>query len=136
MKTEKLKQFAFVEAYDLDAFEVKLNEKLEDLMGYEAEVTFCDGDRLMARIAYVKKIRAEEETPAERGILFSCGQCPRFEHILKKNGTPDLRRVYGNCEFGEMGRVWKTQPACSYLYKMIADGRIRLALEDEEVNNG
>lgn len=135
MKTQqKLKQYAFVQAYDLDCFEVKLNEKLEDLAECEPEVTFVQSDEtnMIARIAYVKQVKILEEAPAERGARFTCGDCPLMKPIRKKDGSPDLRRVYGECDFGEMGRVWKTTPACDYLYKMIADGRIRLVLEDEE----
>lgn len=133
MKNGKLKQFAFIEAANLDYFEFKLNEKLEDLAWCEPEVAFYKDDPLRARISYVKKIEAEEQAPAERGVRFTCGDCPLFGHITKRDGTPDLRRAYGNCDFGEMGRVWKTTPACGHMYKLIADGRIRLALaEDEE----
>ena len=131
MKT-KVKQYAFIEAADLDCFEIKLNEKMEELADCDPEATFYTDDPMLARISYTKETVVQEETPAERGIRFTCGDCPMMQHITKRDGTPDLRRVYGNCDFGEMGRVYKTTPACDYLYKMIADGRIRLTLEDEE----
>lgn len=134
MTSKTLKQYAFVQAYDLDCFEVKLNEKLEDLADGDPEVAFVQNDEtnMIARICYSKEIRIEEEGPAERGARFTCGECPYFRHIRKKDGSPDLRRSFGDCDFGEMGRVWKTTPACEYLYKMITDGKIRLALEEEE----
>lgn len=132
MKKQKVKQYAFIEAADLDCFEIKLNEKLEDLAENDPEVAFYENDPQLARISYTKEIASRDESPAERGARFTCGDCPLMKHIRKKDGSPDLRRVYGECDFGEMGRVWKTTPACDYLYKLIADGRIRLTLEDEE----
>ena len=132
MRKQRVKQFAFIEAADLDCFEIKLNERLEDLAEWDPEVAFYESDPQLARISYTKETVVQEETPAERGIRFTCGDCPMMQHITKRDGTPDLRRVYGNCDFGEMGRVYKTTPACDYLYKLIADGRIRLTLEDEE----
>lgn len=132
MKKQRVKQFAFIEAADLDCFEVKLNERLEDLAEYDPEVAFYENDPQLARISYTKETEARDATPAEIGIRFTCGDCPLMKHITKRDGTPDLRRVYGECDFGEMGRVWKTTPACDYLYKLIKDGQIRLALEDEE----
>lgn len=132
MKKQKVKQYAFIEAADLDCFEIKLNEKLEDLAEYDPEVAFYENDPQLARISYMKDTETRDESPADRGARFTCGDCPMMKHIKKSDGSPDLRRVYGECDFGEMGRVWKTTPACDYLYKLIADGRIRLTLEDEE----
>lgn len=132
MKKQKVKQYAFIEAADLDCFEIKLNEKLEDLAEYDPEVAFYENDSQLARISYTKETEARDESPSERGARFTCGDCPMMKHIKKRDGSLDLRRVYGECDFGEMGRVWKTTPACDYLYKLIADGRIRLMLEDEE----
>lgn len=132
MRKQRVKQFAFIEAADLDCFEIKLNERLEDLAEYDPEVAFYENDPQLARISYTKETEARDESPADRGARFTCGDCPMMKHIKKRDGSPDLRRVYGECDFGEMGRVWKTTPACDYLYKMIADGRIRLTLEDEE----
>lgn len=132
MKKQKVKQYAFIEAADLDCFEIKLNEKLEDLAEYDPEVAFYENDPQLARISYTKETEARDESLADRGARFTCGDCPLMKHIKKRDGSPDLRRVYGECDFGEMGRVWKTTPACDYLYKMIEDGRIRLTLEDEE----
>ena len=128
------KQYAFVQAFDLDCFEVKLNEKLEDLADNDPEVAFVQNDEtnMIARICYSKEIRIGEEGPAERGVRFTCGDCPLFRHIRKRDGSPDLRRSFGDCDFGDMGRVWKTSPACGHLYKLIADGRIRLAIDEEE----
>lgn len=132
MKKQKVQQYAFVDAMDLDCFEIKLNEKLEDLAEHDPVVEFYPNHSTLARIAYTKETVVEEVSPAEKGARFTCGDCPMMKHIRKKDGSPDLRRVYGECDFGEMGRVWKTTPACDYLYKLIADGRIRLMLEDEE----
>lgn len=132
MKKQKLKQYAFIDAADLEWFEIKLNERMEELAGCDPQVEFYPHDPMLARISYSKEILVEEETPAERGARFTCGDCPLMRHIAKRDGTPDLRRAYGECDFGEMGRVYKTTPACDYLYKMIMDGRIRLKLEDEE----
>ena len=134
MKT-KYKQFAFVEAADLDCFEIKLNEKMEELADHDPEAEFYPDEPMLARISYMKEKVVEEEAAEERGIRFTCGDCPMMQHIMKRDGTPDLRRAYGNCDFGEMGRVYKTTPACSHLYRMIGDGRIRLVLEDEEEGN-
>ena len=132
MRKQRVKQFAFIEAADLDCFEIKLNERLEDLAEYDPEVAFYENDPQLARISYTKETEARDESPADSGARFTCGDCPMMKQIKKRDGSPDLRRVYGECDFGEMGRVWKTTPACDYLYKMIADGRIRLTLEDEE----
>ena len=132
MKKQKVKYYAFIDGADLDCFEIKLNEKMEELAACGPEAEFYPHDPMLARISYSKEILIEEETPAERGVKFTCGDCPMIRHIKKRDGTPDLRRAYGACDFGEMGRVYKTTLACDYLYKMIADGRIRLALTDEE----
>lgn len=132
MKKQKVKQYEFV-AYDtIDGFEMRLNEALRTLAEQRPEVTFYENDPTLARIEYTDEIVLEEETRAERGCRFTCGDCPKMKHIKKRDGSPDLRRVYGECDFGEMGRVWKTTPACDYLYKMIEDGRIRLTLEEDE----
>lgn len=131
MKTQKIKQYAFVDAVDFDCFEIKLNERLEELAECDPEVEFYETDTTLARIKYVKQKEFTPATPAEAGIKFTCGDCPMFGHIMKKDGSPDLRRTYGNCDIGEMGRVWKTTPACDYLYKRIKDGRVRLTLEDD-----
>ena len=131
MKT-KVKQYAFIEAADLDCFEIKLNEKMEELADCDPEATFYTDDPMLARISYTKETAAREQAVEDRGIRFTCGDCPLMQHITKRDGSPDLRRAYGNCDRGELGRVYKTTPACGYLYKLITDGRIRLALEDEE----
>lgn len=132
MKTQKIKQFAIIESSSADDFEERLNETMEKLADCDPEVEFSSRSDTFARITYTKKKEIELLPPAEAGIIFTCGECPFFTPITKRDGTPDQRIKYGDCPCRELGRVWKTQRACDLLYTMIKNGTIHLALNSEE----
>lgn len=132
MKTQKIKQFAIIESSSACDFEEQLNETLERLADCDPEVEFSSRSDTFARITYTKKKEIEQLPPAEAGIRFTCGECPLFTPIKKRDGTPDMRSKYGDCPCKELGRVWKTESACDLLYTMIQNGTIYLTLNEEK----
>lgn len=132
MKNQKIKQFAIIESNSAYDFQEQLNEKMEALSECNPEVEFSTRSDMFARITYTKQIAIEEKTPAEAGIRFTCGECPLFVPIMKRDGTPDLRIKYGDCPYKELGRVWRTSSACNVLYTMIKNGSVHLVLNEEK----
>lgn len=135
MACEKFQQFAIVRADTAQQFEDDLNRRLYELRDSAPEVKINDsGSTLTAQIKYtVKKMIEPEPHDYERdGIVFTCADCPHYEAIKKKDGTPDLRAKYGECKFSEFGRTYPTTNACGILYQEIRNGGIRLCLSDSE----
>ena len=121
------KRFAIVRETSASSFETQLNEKLDSLYEQNPSVTFSEtGDYLTARIEYTARVEIPDEPISERGYRFSCEDCPRFEHLLKKDGTVDGRIKYGNCPAAQYGRTLKSSPACDLLYRMIENGEVSL----------
>ena len=136
MRRSSYKQFDIIRD-DSDAiFTEKLNARMHELRNNWPEVTFSEeGKWLIARISYIK----HDEAPEDLGdvyemidVRFRCEDCPMFEQIRNKNGTPNMRVKYGDCKFSEYGRTYKDSRACDLLYMMLRDGRIHLVKNDEE----
>ena len=128
-------QFAIIRERSASTFEEKLNNRLEELVDDNTEVTFSDVDGdMVARIQYKKSVRVERpDVPmSETGILFTCADCPYLEPVLNAKGEVNGRIKYGNCQFSEYGRSYKTSPACDVLYNMIRSGEVRLCLSESE----
>lgn len=121
------KRFAIVRETSAASFEDQLNKTLEHLSDQNPKVEFSEtGDYMTARIEYEAKVEIPDEPISERGYKFSCEDCPRFEHLLKKDGTVDGRIKYGNCPAAQYGRTLKSSPACDLLYRMIENGEVEL----------
>ena len=106
-----------------------LNVTMLELADSNPEVTFTDG---CARIEYTKSFEEIAPPVTETGITFTCGECPLFRPILKKNGQPDERVKYGDCDYSEFGRTWKTSSACECLYTMLKNGTVSLSLNRDD----
>ena len=127
MKQNKIKQFIILDQNEA-GFAFDLNESLRKLADQDAVATF-DGDR--CRIEYTMTVEQEETPIEDKGITFTCGDCPMMEPITKRDGTPDERRKIGCCDFSKYGKVNKTARACPRLYRMIENGQIYLAMDTE-----
>lgn len=123
MKTTR--QFKFIKDPELNEHE--LNLTMLQLSDSKTEVTFADG---YARIEYTKSFDEIEPPITEKGIKFTCEECPLFKPILNRAGNPDGRVKYGNCDYSEFGRTWKTSPACQNLYTLIKNGTVSLMLNE------
>lgn len=122
---KRTKQFKFIKDPELN--ESELNLALLELSEKKTEVTFSDG---YARIEYTKDFEEIEPPVTEKGITFTCGECPMFKPVLNRKGEPDGRVKYGDCEFSEFGRTWKTTAACQNLYTLIKNGSVTLTLNE------
>lgn len=132
MKRYKIKQFAIVESTSASDFEMQLNEKMEELAECDPEVAFSTRSDTFARITYSKVVTTEDPKMTEAGVRFTCGECPLFCPERKKDGSPDERKKFGSCPYSEMERTWKASSACEMLYTMIKNGRVHLAIDEEE----
>lgn len=129
MRHESIQQFAIVRSDSAPAFEEELNARVMELSGYRPVVSFHDSDPLFARISYTISKSIPENARDEyelKGVIYKCEDCPMFSPIVKKDGTEDRRLTYGECEHCEMGRTYKDNPACDYLFTMIRNGRVGL----------
>ena len=122
---KRTQQFKFIK--DPEQNEAELNLALLELSEKKVEVTFSEG---YARIEYTKDFEEIEPPVTETGIKFTCEECPLFEPVLNRSGNPDGRVKYGNCEYSEFGRTWKTSPACQNLYTLIKNGTVSLTLNE------
>ena len=130
MRNRKIEQYSFISSEEKE-YEEKLNNRIRELIDKDPKVSFtAEG----ARICYTELIEPEEVPVTEKGCTFTCGECPMFEPRKKKDGTPDYRSKYGDCEYAEMHRTWKTNTACEALYLAIKNGDVWLTrVEQEEV---
>lgn len=127
-------QYSIITDHDPQAFQDKLNAELRKLKDKEPEVNITSGGTMrIAEIRYTEEAIIQEPDPAEKGVRFTCEECPMFKPAPKRDGTPDLRSKYGDCPHSEMQRTWRTAPACGVLYTMIKNGKIRLTMEPEEI---
>ena len=126
MKTTT-KRFAIVRETSAQSFEERLNETLDSLQEQNPIVTFSEtGEYMIARIEYTARVEVPEEPITEKGIRFTCADCPYFEPIRKGDGTADRRKKYGDCAFSKYGRTFKTSAACDILYRGIENGEVAL----------
>ena len=122
---KRTRQFKFIKDPELN--EQELNLTMLELSDAKTEVTFQDG---YARIEYTKSFEEIAPPVTETGIKFTCEECPLFKPVLNRSGNPDGRVKYGNCDYSEFGRTWKTSPACQNLYTLIKNGTVSLALNE------
>ena len=133
MKRSSYEQFAIVAEDSASLFTQKLNEEMYRLKENHPVVSFSESIPFYAHIKYV--VNAETpETVAEAsevsGVSFVCCQCPYFKSILTEDGEIDKRYKWGDCEHAEMGRTYKTTPACDKLYELIKEGDVKLCFMD------
>lgn len=121
----KTRQFKFIQDPEINTQD--LNVTLLELAESNPEVTFADG---YARIEYTKSFEEIAPPVTETGITFTCEECPLFRPVLNRKGEPDGRVKYGDCDYSEFGRTWKTSAACQNLYTMIKNGTVSLTLNE------
>lgn len=129
MKRSSYEQFAIVSADSASLFNQQLNEEVFRLRDNHPVVHFSESIPFYAQIKYI----VDETTPecitdeyVMQGVRFTCHQCPHYKPMLTKDGEEDKRRVYGDCEFAELGRVGKNAAACDRLYELITEGEVKL----------
>lgn len=132
MKTTT-KRFAIVRETEAHQFEERLNETFLRLKDKSPKIEFSEtGDYMNARFEYEEQIERETVPVSESGYLFTCEECPCFEHLLKKDGTVDERIKYGNCDFAQYGRTLKKSKACEVLYRLIENGEVSLCYAKQD----
>lgn len=133
MRKETIKQFEMIRETDPELFKDKLNETMKRLKDQKPEAKIgIEGDTLDALIAYEEPISIEDREPQDAGVKFVCEECPMFKPNTKADGTPDMRSKYGSCPHATMHRTWRTSSACEFLYQMIKNGDIILALKEAD----
>ena len=138
MKQERYQQFKTVKAEAPELFTEDLNKAIYELRGKNPAVHFSETDPLCAYVSFTERYQSPESIGDEyelQGVQFTCGMCPMFSPIIKRDGTLalDARLKYGDCPISEFGRTYKDSQACAKLYQMLRDGRVRLVrAEDEE----
>ena len=134
MKRSTYEQFAIVAADTAALFTERLNAEIFRLKDNNPVVIFSESTSpFYARIKYVVDTEAPEsiaEASAVEGVSFVCLQCPFFKPALKEDGTIDKRVKWGDCEHAELGRTYKTAPACDKLYELIKEGDVKLCFMD------
>lgn len=133
MKRSSYEQFAIVHADSAPLFNQQLNEEIRRLKDNSPVVHFSESIPFYAQIKYIVNEEAPEtisEASEMEGVRFVCAQCPYFKAPLKDDGTEDKRCKYGDCEHTELGRTFKSSPACEKLYELIAEGGIRICFMD------
>ena len=133
MKRSSYEQFAIVSADSAPLFNQQLNEEIRRLKDNSPVVHFSESIPFYAQIKYIIDEEAPEtiaEASAVEGVSFVCAQCPYFKAPLKDDGTEDKRCKYGDCEHTELGRTFKSTPACEKLYELIAEGGVRICFTD------
>ena len=131
MKRSSYEQFAIVSSDSAPLFEKQLNEKMYELRDNYPEVKFSDSIPLYAQVKYRVETVAPESISDEFemvGASFVCEQCPYFVPATNKSGSEDLRCKVGDCtqESNELGRTYKTTPACDALYELIQKREVKL----------
>jgi hypothetical protein len=133
MKRSSYEQFAIVHADSAPLFNQQLNEEIRRLKDNSPVVHFSESIPFYAQIKYIVNEEAPEtisEASEMEGVRFVCAQCPYFKAPLKDDGTEDKRCKYGDCEHTELGRTFKSSPACEKLYELIAEGGIKICFAD------
>lgn len=136
MRTSSYKQFAIIREDSTEAFQERLNEKMQELRHCWPDVTFSEeGPYMIARIVYLQHDHAPEDLGDAYELMdvsFRCEDCPEFRPIRNKDGTLNARVKYGDCPHSQYGRTYKNSRACDLLYMMLRDGRIHLVKNEEE----
>lgn len=136
MRRESFKQYFIIRADNPEDLTDQLNEKMMELRTNRPEVTFSEqGQYMFARICYNSDITIIEDRADEyvaKGVKLTCSDCPIFKPPMKRDGTTDERKKYGDCKFSEYGRTARDTAACDTLFTMIDNGEVRLCLADSE----
>ena len=135
MKSSSYEQFAIVKSDSAPLFEKQLNERVYELRDNYPEVKFSESIPLYAQIKYRQETIAPESISDEYemvGACFVCEQCPYFVPATNKDGTEDLRCKAGDCTHpdNELGRAYRTSPACDHLYEAIRGRRVKLCFTE------
>lgn len=131
MKRSSYEQFAIVRSDSAPLFEKQLNEKMFELRDNYPEVKFSDSIPLYAQVKYRMETKTPESISEEYemvGASFVCEQCPCFVLATNKDGSEDLRCKVGDCTNpdNELGRAYRTSPACDHLYELIQKREVKL----------
>lgn len=129
MKHSVYQQFATIQEDSASLFDARLNEKVHELRNLNPKVTFSEHIPFYAHITYTVNEDTPEtiaEASAVEGVSFVCLQCPYFKPALREDGEIDKRIKWGGCEHTELGRTFKTSPACERLYELIKEGDVKL----------
>ena len=136
MRCESYQQFATIRSDSEEDFDRKLNEKMRQLRNNKPEVEFRDrGQILVAHIRYTEREYQPDDLGDEyeqQNIRFTCQDCPMFEPILNKDGSPNLKVKYGDCKYAQFGRTFKESRCCDTLYKLFRTGEVQLCLAKSE----
>ena len=137
MKRSSYEQFAIVRSDSAPLFEKQLNERVYELRDNYPEVKFSESIPLYAQIKYRMETTAPESISDEYemvGACFVCGQCPYFVPATNKNGSVDLRCKVGDCTHldNELGRAYRTSPACDHLYEAIRGREVKLCFTEQD----
>ena len=133
MKHSVYPQFVTIHEDTTTLFDAKLNAKTYELRDCNPKVTYSEQIPLYAHITYVVSTETPEtiaEASAVEGVSFVCLQCPYFKSALREDGEVDKRVKWGDCEHTELGRTYKTAPACEKLYELIKEGDVKLCFLD------
>lgn len=131
MRGLNYQQFAIVQGNTAQQLTNRLNRKLYELRNSDPSVTF---DGLTARISYY--VTDTEDNPLETvfessGLKLKCKDCPLFEPLKKRDGTPDRRTSFGLCRFAAEGQTLASSKACKKLFEMINDKEVKLCLAED-----
>lgn len=136
MRNESYKQFATIRANTTEKFDAELNQKMRDLKWKSPEVSFREeGAYMIAHISYTESTNIPEDLGdiyEMQNVRFTCQDCPMFQPIKNKNGSPNMRVKYGDCPYAEFGRTYKESRCCDTLYKLFRTGEIQLCLVEPE----
>ena len=135
MKSSSYEQFAIVRSDSAPLFEKQLNERVYELRNNYPEVKFSESIPLYAQIKYRQETIAPESISDEyemAGVCFVCEQCPYFVPATNKDGSVDLRCKAGDCTHpdNDLGRTYKTSPACDGLYEAIRGRKVKLCFTE------
>lgn len=134
MKRSCIEQFAIVASDSAASFTELLNAEIIRLKDHDPVVIFSESTSpFYARIKYTVNSERPEtiaEASEMEGVSFVCLQCPYFKPALRADGEVDRRAKWGECEHNELGRTFKTSPACEKLYDLIKEGDVKLCFMD------
>lgn len=128
-----IEKFAIVRETSAALFEEKLNDALFELRENSPSVEFDSvGSDMIARIKYKEQTERTERPLSERGVRFTCGDCPCFEYERNADGSIDRRKKWGGCPYAYMERTTLQSAACDVLYNGIKNGDIGLTFKEAE----
>lgn len=130
MRYESYQQFAIVQGDTAQQLTEQLNAKLYELRHKRPVVSF---EGLIARIKYDEEVATPESLEDEydlKGVRLTCQDCPFFEPLLNRDGTPNKTAKRGDCQFAQYGITRRDSHACERLFQMLNNGEVRLCLAE------